>query len=306
MSQALKQVLVGLGVAADRIEVLRNGVDLGVFRPGDRWQLRHDLRIEGLTLLSVGNLVPEKGHDLVLAALAQTVDVHLIVIGSGPDEAALRGLARHLGVESRVRWLSHVEQSELVKYYSAADATVLASSREGMPNVLLESIACGTPVIATDVGGNAEVVQAPEAGRLVKGRSAEGLAAAWEVELARCHRTGRRRERTLVGSVGRNPWQGTCRCWRQLPSNGRRQPSLDDWLSQGRREAPLAVGTQDPTGKLDRVAVPRRDPRHLQHVSSQRTRCPTPWIPRDRSQPAGPSLRAGNRNPGWASIWIGE
>jgi teichuronic acid biosynthesis glycosyltransferase TuaC len=179
VSQALKQVLVNLGVSAGHIEVLRNGVDLEVFSPGDRHELRHELNLYGPILLSVGNLVPEKGHDLVLAALARISNVDLIIIGSGPEEPALRELARRLGVASRVRWISNLDQLELARYYRTADATILASSREGMPNVLLESIACGTPVIATDVGGNAEVVQAPEGGRLVKERSAEGLAAAW-------------------------------------------------------------------------------------------------------------------------------
>jgi glycosyltransferase involved in cell wall biosynthesis len=87
--------------------------------------------------------------------------------------------ARAVGVESRLRLVGNVPQAALARYYLAADATVLASTSEGMANVLLESLACGTPVIATAVGGNGEVVSAPVAGELIAERSAAAIAAAW-------------------------------------------------------------------------------------------------------------------------------
>jgi glycosyltransferase involved in cell wall biosynthesis len=88
----------------------------------------------------------------------------------------LKGLAVSLRVERRVRFLPAVPQSELVKIYNAAEVLVLASSREGMPNVVLEALACGTPVVATAVGGVPEIVRGPDAGVLVKQRDAEGIA----------------------------------------------------------------------------------------------------------------------------------
>lgn len=178
VSAALREALVQLGVRADQVTVLRNGVDLDLFRPLPRANVREELRITGPTLLSVGNLVPEKGHSIVIEALAQVPGVNLILIGSGGEADALASLAQRSGVSERMRFIPHLGQEELARYYAAADATVLASSREGMPNVLLESLACGTPVIASDVGGCPEVVAAPEAGILVRERTPAAFAAA--------------------------------------------------------------------------------------------------------------------------------
>jgi glycosyltransferase involved in cell wall biosynthesis len=90
----------------------------------------------------------------------------------------LERLALRRGLSGRVRFLGALPQQQLVEYYNAADALVLASVREGWPNVLLESLACGTPVIASNVGGCAEVVTAPEAGLLLAERSAVAIAGA--------------------------------------------------------------------------------------------------------------------------------
>lgn len=184
VSNALRDAMLAQGLPRERITVLRNGVDLELFRPGDRQVLRTELGFTGPTLLSVGNLVAEKGHDLTLAALALLPEARLIVIGSGPLEAELRAAAQARGVAERVRWLAPVPQDALSRYYSAADLTVLASTREGMPNVLLESIACGTPVVATAVGGTPEVIGDAAAGRLVHERSPGALAAACRQLLA--------------------------------------------------------------------------------------------------------------------------
>jgi glycosyltransferase involved in cell wall biosynthesis len=178
VSAALRDRMVERGLPGERITVIRNGVDLELFKPGDRASLRTNLGFDGPTLLSVGNLVPEKGQNLVLQALAQLPSVRLVMLGQGPEEGRLRTAAINLGVAPRVRWLMPVPQDQLARYYGAADLTVLASTREGMPNVLLESLACGTPVVATAVGGVPEVVTDPVAGRLVATRSAEALAAA--------------------------------------------------------------------------------------------------------------------------------
>ncbi|RJG27556.1 glycosyltransferase family 4 protein [Massilia cavernae] len=173
---ALKTELVQLGADPAKITPLRNGVDLQRFRPGDRQALRGELGIDGFTLLSVGNLVTLKGHDLTIGALALLPGVSLLIAGSGAERQRLEALARELKVADRVRFLGAVPQAELGRYYGAADAMVLASSREGWANVLLESMACGTPVVASNVWGTPEVVAAPAAGVLMKERSARGVA----------------------------------------------------------------------------------------------------------------------------------
>lgn len=174
--QALKDEMVGLGVAPDRITPLRNGVDLERFAPMDRAQARAELGIEGFTLISVGGLDPRKAHDLTIRALTLLPDVKLLIAGRGPELKRLEALAAEVKVQDRVTFLGSVAQPELKKYYNAADAMVLASSREGWANVLLESMACGTPVVASNVWGTPEVVGAPEAGVLMEDRTFEKLA----------------------------------------------------------------------------------------------------------------------------------
>jgi teichuronic acid biosynthesis glycosyltransferase TuaC len=184
VSAALRDAMVRQGLPAERITVVRNGVDRELFRPGDRAQLRAELGFTAPTLLSVGNLVPEKGHELALAVLSRIDGAELVVIGSGPLRSRLVALASELGVAARVKWLPPLAQQSLARYYGAADLTILTSTREGMPNVLLESLACGTPVVATAVGGAVEIVTEPVAGQLVHSRSPEVFAAACREVLA--------------------------------------------------------------------------------------------------------------------------
>lgn len=181
VSQALKDRLVQLGVAPSAITPLRNGVDLERFEALDhtgRNAVRRQLGVERYTILSVGNLIELKGHHLIIRALQQLPDVVLLIAGKGPDLGKLEALARELGVADRVRFLGALPQPELKLYFNAADLMVLASSREGWANVLLESMACGTPVVASNVGGSPEVVAAPEAGLLMQQYSSEGVAEA--------------------------------------------------------------------------------------------------------------------------------
>ncbi|NHZ91364.1 glycosyltransferase [Massilia sp. CCM 8733] len=173
---ALKTELVQLGADPATITPLRNGVDLQRFHQGDRAGLRRELGLEGFTLLSVGHLVELKGHDLAIGALPLLPGVTLLIAGSGVELPRLQALARELKVEERVRFLGAVPQPELPRYYGAADALVLASSREGWANVLLEAMACGTPVVASRVWGTPEVVAAPAAGVLMMERSRQGVA----------------------------------------------------------------------------------------------------------------------------------
>ena len=179
VSAALGERLVALGADPARVHVLRNGVDLRLFRPpDDRQAARRALAVDGPTLLSVGHLIERKGHDRVIEALARLpASVRLLIVGEGPLERPLRNLANRLGVGARVRFLGLLAPDALPAVYGAADLLVLASSREGWANVLLEAMACGTRVVASPIPGNPEVVRAEAAGVIASSNTAEGFAA---------------------------------------------------------------------------------------------------------------------------------
>ena len=175
VSGGLKDRLVRLGITGDKINVLRNGVDLRLFRPGDRAAARARLNLTGMTLLSIGNLVPSKGHDILIRAAAALPDARILIVGEGPQAESLRALARQLDVADRVSLLGALPHEELPELYSASDVLVLASEREGWPNVLLEAMACGTPVLSTAVSGATEIITCREAGLLLGERTPESL-----------------------------------------------------------------------------------------------------------------------------------
>jgi glycosyltransferase involved in cell wall biosynthesis len=177
---ALRDDLAAAGIDKDRAEVLRNGVDLTQFRREleARRELRRAHGLQGPVLLSVGHLIPRKRHDLAIRSLAALpMRATLLIAGTGPEEARLKRLARQLGLSGRVRFLGAVPHADLYRWYSASDLLILASAREGWPNVLLESLACGTPTVATAVNGTPEVLQDPTVGRVVHAAGPDALAA---------------------------------------------------------------------------------------------------------------------------------
>jgi teichuronic acid biosynthesis glycosyltransferase TuaC len=180
VSQALKDAMLPLGIGDDKVTVLRNGVDLDVFKPASREIARKALSLNGRTLLSVGHLIERKGHEITIAALPRLENYTLLIAGEGPERSRLEALATRLAVADRVKFLGHIAHENLRQFYLAADALVLTSSREGWPNVLLEAMACGTPVVASAIWGNPEVVSSPEAGVLMQSRTPEGVAEAVE------------------------------------------------------------------------------------------------------------------------------
>lgn len=180
VSSALRERLIELGVAGGRVTVLRNGVDLERFRILDVSSQRQGLGLRGPVWLAVGHLIERKGVHLVIESLPLVPTATLLIVGDGPEERNLRNLTHRLGVSERVRFLGAKHHTELREYYNLADATILASSREGMPNVVLESLACGTAVIAAPFDGVTELLDAPEAGEIAERRSADALARAWQ------------------------------------------------------------------------------------------------------------------------------
>jgi teichuronic acid biosynthesis glycosyltransferase TuaC len=177
VSAALKEVLVNLGAPDEKVTVLRNGVDTSVFRPpADRDTARIALGLTRPTLISVGALIERKGHHHTIGAMQQLPGFELLIVGEGPERDRLAALVERLGLGDRVRLLGPRPHRELPALYGAADASVLASSREGWANVLLESMACGTPVVAANIWGNPEVVRSPTAGLIYEPNTPDGIA----------------------------------------------------------------------------------------------------------------------------------
>lgn len=129
-------------------------------------------------MISVGLLIPRKGHELVIEAVSLLPGVQLLICGVGPMRAKLELRAQRLGIGDRVRFLGQVAHEDLNRYYSCADILVLASSREGWPNVLLEAMACGTPVVATAAGAVPDFIRHPHAGLVVRERTVPAIVAA--------------------------------------------------------------------------------------------------------------------------------
>ena len=178
VSASLKQELVALGAPDDKVTVLRNGVDTGLFRPlDDREAKRRELGLTRKTLISVGLLIDRKGHHRTIEAMVKLPEFALLIAGEGPERDRLIALITRLGLSDRVRLLGSRPHAELPALYGVADASVLASSREGWANVLLESMACGTPVVASNIPGNPEVVRTRDAGLIVKDNTPDGIAA---------------------------------------------------------------------------------------------------------------------------------
>ncbi|MEA2487439.1 MAG: D-inositol-3-phosphate glycosyltransferase [Actinomycetota bacterium] len=176
------------GASHDRIQTIQPGVDHRVFCPGDATEARHELGLgDEAVLLAVGRIQPLKGMELALRAVEQLVpvldrEVVLIVVGgpSGRDGdlelARLRTLASELGIADNVRFVGTRRHDDLPIFYRAADALVICSHTESFGLTALEAHACGTPVVATSVGGLREVVVDDRSGFLVEERDATEFA----------------------------------------------------------------------------------------------------------------------------------
>jgi D-inositol-3-phosphate glycosyltransferase len=188
-----RQLVTLYGAQEDRIEVVPPGVDHRVFVPGDRAAARSTLGLDpdARVLLYVGRIQQLKGADLAVRALDELDDdVSLLVVGgpsgaNGPAQAvALRKLVADLGLDHRVRFVAPLPHDQLVAYYQAADVCLVPSRTESFGLVALEAAACGTPVVAADVGGLGSVVDDGHTGFLVEGRAAADYAAPVDVLLS--------------------------------------------------------------------------------------------------------------------------
>lgn len=177
-SSAVREVCVRGGIAADKVVVIRNGIDLGRFQPRGRSR-ENWLRIApGRRAIGfAGRLVPEKGLEYLLQAMERVAtefpEALLLVAGDGELRPSLAHAHRD---SEHVGFLGHVE--EMDGFYRALDIFVLPSLWEGLPNAVIEAMASGLPVVATDVGGTGELIRDGETGLLVAPRSAEAIAEA--------------------------------------------------------------------------------------------------------------------------------
>ncbi|SFF84401.1 Glycosyltransferase involved in cell wall bisynthesis [Novosphingobium sp. CF614] len=183
VSQALRQDMIDLGMPAERIGVHYTGLDREKFHPVERGAARAlvsampNLGIwpEGPLLVTPGALIPRKSQRLVIEALAHLPDARLALAGVGEDEANLRALAKRLGLSERVHFLGLVGHDLLPHVLCAADVLVLPSASEGLANVWIEGLACGTPIVIPDIGGAREIVRDETAGRIAP-RTPQGIA----------------------------------------------------------------------------------------------------------------------------------
>ena len=177
VSESLKRVAVGLGVPADHVRVIPNGVDSTAFRPMAQRKARQlcGLPENAKVLVTVAGVYEGKGQHTIVDLLPDLrarypETVYAIVGGPRPGETYLRRLRAAVsshGLDGHVVFAGPRPQAELRQWFAAADLSVLATQSEGWPNVLLESLACGTPVVATQVGGAPEIVRHGEDGFLV-------------------------------------------------------------------------------------------------------------------------------------------
>ncbi len=167
VAESLKADMVALEMPADRIKVHYTGVDLALFKAGHREAAKRECGITGPLVVSLGALIPRKRQALTLEAVSRLDGVTLALIGKGEDEVNLRTLARELGCAERVLLLGALPHTEIAQWLAAADAMCLPSSSEGLANAWVEALACGTPLVITDVGGARELIDRAEAGHVV-------------------------------------------------------------------------------------------------------------------------------------------
>lgn len=180
VSQSLKQDMVQLGMAADKITVHYTGVDNDIFCLRDQKTARValGLAVDASLIVSVGSLIARKGHDLALRALVHLPQQKLLIAGQGPELLALQALSQSLGIADRVVFLGNRPHAELPLLYAAADLFLLCPVSEGLANVWVEALACGTPVVTTAVDGALELITSDDAGRLLNSRDPQAVAAA--------------------------------------------------------------------------------------------------------------------------------
>jgi glycosyltransferase involved in cell wall biosynthesis len=235
VSQSLKEQIAGLGLPESQVRVIGNGVDLLNFFPKDQLAARRrlNLPLNRIILLSVAQLTPVKGIHHLIEAMThlklQRPDLLLLIIGGATDAAYASRLQKQVvecGLSEMVRFVEAQAHHQLCDWYNACDLFCLGSLREGWPNVLLEAMACGKPVVATRVGGIPEVLCSPEHGILVDRVDGDGFAEAIRQAIGRDWAAGR-----IIGYARANSWEH---------ASAKQQSLFQEVLAGQQRKAPTS------------------------------------------------------------------
>lgn len=177
VSDDLRDECARFGVNSDRLTLVPNGIDTDRYRPGGGPKMR---KASTLTIGAVGRLAPEKGFDVLIKSVAKLVgqgcQLKLKIAGEGSEGAALHELCSTLGLHKHVDFMGQVE--DMQSFYSMLDIFALSSFREGLPNVVLEAMAMGVPVVSTTVAGIPQLIEDQKTGALVQAGSVDELAEA--------------------------------------------------------------------------------------------------------------------------------
>lgn len=190
VSEELRQQAIAQGIPANKVTAILNGCDTAVFHTGDRGAARQQVGCDGSSELIVyaGNLLDSKGLGELMEAFLELAgprpQLRLAIVGQGPYGAALARRASAAGMESRVILPGRRDATGIARWMRASDVFCLPSYSEGCPNVVVEALACGRPVVATNVGGIPELVK-EGCGLLIPPRDAAALRGALDAALSK-------------------------------------------------------------------------------------------------------------------------
>jgi len=181
------KVINSYSVQPDKVTVIPNGIDSTKFYPIEKSAAKAYCHLDDnkRIILTVSRLSSEKGLEFLIQAVSKikSTDVMLIIIGDGPLKGKLTNMVKSLGLAESVRFMGNIGHSDIIKWYNSADIFCLPSLWEGCPNVVIEALACGIPVVATNVGGIPDLVPGDQAGCLVPPGNIEALASAIDKSL---------------------------------------------------------------------------------------------------------------------------
>lgn len=216
VSESNRATLEHFGVPSDRIQVVPNGFDPSAFYSEDRTVAREHLGLEGdhEIILYVGNLIPSKQVDRLIASFAKLRRLRalsrLVIVGGGPEEKRLRRFVSELGLNGSVGFAGETGHTDVAQWMRASDLLCLPSRMEGLPTVVVESLACGRPVVASEVGGIPSLLT-KESGILVSPDAPEQLTAAIESALTKDWDV-----RRITSTVSRFARPGVRERWRAI------------------------------------------------------------------------------------------
>lgn len=179
-----RSALIQLGVAEDKIFCIKNGLDASLFRPIPKEEARKHLRLDmdKLYILTVGRLSKSKGHSLLIEAFNRLSKnnerLHLIIAGEGEERQSLEKAISSLNLSDRISLAGFQKNDTIPHWLNSADIFILPSLLEGTPNIMLEAMACGLPVISTKVGGVEEAITNEQNGCLIKANSTQEIESA--------------------------------------------------------------------------------------------------------------------------------